>query len=185
MGEMIRQEVNGVVYEYPKDRYTDANRTDNRRAPGGRKGWQIAEMWDKHHEIARYLVMGYSNEDIAKLVGVTAQTISNVKNSPVVQDKIAVMRAVRDVECMDLQKEIASLAPIAIKRMREALESGTVLGKEVNAVAILKEANSILDREMGKAVQRIDSRNTSMTLTLEDIEDIKNRAAAMREVNVE
>lgn len=169
-----------VQYSYPKSRYTDPNRKDGRRNPDGkRKGWQIAEMWDQHHEIARRLVLGQSNIEIAEALGVDKQTVSNVKNSPVVQDKLTLLRAARDCESIDLAKEIAEMAPMALKRVREALETGTVLGKEVNAATILKEANSLLDREMGKAIQRIDSRNLNATLTLEDIEAIKQRAAEL------
>ena len=169
-----------VQYSYPKARYADPNRKDMRRAPDGKKkGWQIAEMWDQHHEIARRLVLGQSNVEIAEALGVDKQTVSNVKNSPVVQDKLTLLRAARDCDSIDLAKEIAEMAPMALKRVREALETGTVLGKEVNAATILKEANSLLDREMGKAIQRIDSRNLNATLTLEDIEAIKQRAAEL------
>lgn len=167
------------VYSYPLERYADSSRKDRRRKDGPRKGWQIAEMWDQHHEIARRLVLGESNIDIAKALGVSKEMVSNVKNSPVVQDKLALLRAARDCECVDLAKEISELAPIALKRMREALETGTVLGKEVNAAGILKEANALLDREMGKAVQRVDTRGVNMHLTMDDIEAIKQRASEL------
>ena len=167
------------TYSYPKERYTNHNRVDGRKSKGPKKGWQIAEMWDQHHEIARRLVLGESGVDIAKALGISRETVSNVKNSPVVQDKLALLRAARDCECVDLAKEISELAPIALKRMREALETGTVLGKEVNAAGILKEANALLDREMGKAVQRVDTRGVNMHLTMDDIEAIKQRASEL------
>jgi hypothetical protein len=168
------------TYNYPKERYADASRRDGRRSPDGkRKGWQIAEMWDQHHEIARRLVLGQSNVEIAEALGVTRETVSNVKNSPVVQDKLALLRAARDCDSIDLGKEIAEMAPMALKRIREAIETGTVLGKEVYAASILKEANSLLDREMGMAIQRIDSRNLNATIGPDDLEDIKRRAAEL------
>lgn len=166
------------TYNYPKERYTDPNRKDRRRAEDGKKrGWQIAEMWDQHHEIARRLVLGQSNTEIAEALGVRKETVSNVKNSPVVQDKLTLLRAARDCDAIDLGKEIAELAPMALKRIREVIETGSTLGREANAATILKEANALLDREMGKAVQRIDSRNLNATLGPSDIEEIKQRAA--------
>ena len=51
-----------------------------------------------------------------------------------------------------------------------------VNGKEVSATGILKEANGILDREMGRPTQRVETRNLHGHLTMEDIERIKNRA---------
>jgi hypothetical protein len=168
---------NGKEYSYPKDRYRDPNRKDLRRNPDGkRKGYQIAEMWDQHHEIARRLVLGESNKDIAESLGVSACSVSNVKNSPVVQDKLSILRAARDAGTIDLAREIQDLAPIALQRLKEVLETGTVLGKEASAAVILKEANAIMDREMGKAVQRVDTRNSHMHFGPEDLERIKNRA---------
>lgn len=169
------------VYAYPKERYADSNRKDGRRNPDGkRKGWQIAEMWDQHHEIARRVILGQSNIEIAESLGVSKETVSNVKNSPVVQDKLVLLRAARDCDSIDLGKEIAELAPMALKRIREALETGMVLGKEVNSATLLKEANALLDREMGKAIQRIDSRNLNATLTVSDIEAIRKKADEIR-----
>jgi hypothetical protein len=168
-----------ITYSYPSDRYLNPERKDGRKvssSEGKKKGWQVAEMWDMHHEIARRVVLGQNNQEISEALGVCAQQISNVRNSPVVKDKITVMRAARDAGTIELAKEIADLAPLAIQRVREAIESGTVLGKEVSAVGILKEANGLIDREIGKPTQRIDSRNVHGHFTLEDIERIKERA---------
>ena len=89
------------------------------------------------------------------------------------------MQTARDVGSINLAKEIADLAPIALGRVKEALETGTVLGKEVSAAQILKEANNVLDRDQGKAVQRVDARHLNTTLSMEDIERIKERAASL------
>lgn len=171
-----------VVYSYPKERYTQPDRQDGRRSTcmagevPKKKGWQVAEMWDNHHEIARRIILGQSNVEIAEALNVTPQQVSNVKNSPVVQDKITIMRAARDAGTIDLAKEIADLAPIALQRVREALETGAVLGRELSGSAIMKEANGIVDREIGKPTQRIDTRNIHGHFTMDDIERIKERA---------
>ena len=173
-----------VVYTYPGDRYLqpdrkDARRIENKTAPGEvakKKGWQVAEMWDRHHEIARRIILGQNNQEIGEALNVTAQQVSNVRNSPVVQDKITIMRAARDAGTIALAKEIADLAPIALQRVREALETGQVLGRELSGSAIMKEANGIVDREIGKPTQRIDTRNIYGHFTLDDIERIKERA---------
>jgi len=172
-------------YSYPANRYTDQSRGDKRRKPNGngkKSGWQISEMWDNHHEIARRLVLGQSNGDIAEAMGCTTQTVSNVKNSPVVQDKLSIMRAARDAGTIDLAREIADLAPLAIQRIKEVLETGTVIGREASAASILKEANALLDREMGKAIQRVDSRSVTTHLTPEDLDRIKARAQELANI---
>lgn len=168
--------LNGKEYSYPKARYTDPNRTDLRRKPEGRVGWQVGEMYERHHEIARRLILGQSGKEIAAALGVTDVTVSNVKNSPIVQDKLSIMRAARDAGTIELATEIANLAPIAVQRLKEALTTGEVFGQKVNATSILKEANNIIDREMGKPVQRVDTRSTTMHLTPDDLARIKERA---------
>ena len=170
---------NGKAYSYPKSRYADLNRTDARRV-SNRKGHQITQMWDNHHEIARLIVLGMNNKEIADRMNCTPQTVSNVRNSPVVQDKLAILHAVRDVATGDLAHEIAEMAPMALKRIREVLETGQVHGQTASAAVIMKEANNLLDREMGKAVQRIDSRNLNATIGPADLEAIKQRAAELR-----
>ena len=136
-------------------------------------------MWDRHHEIARLILLGHSNKEVADRLDVTPQQVSNVRNSPIVKDKLSIMRAARDAGCIDLSKEIMELAPIALDRIKEVLQGGTVLGKEASAKDILKESNNLLDRQMGKAVQRVDARSVTAHLTMEDIERIKERAVAL------
>ena len=167
-----------VQYDYPKDRYTQSDRGDGRKSSsdGKKKGWQVAEMWDKHHEIAGKILLGESNVAIAQSLGCSEQQISNVRNSPVVKDKLAIMRAARDAGTIDLSKEIQDLAPIALLRIREALESGKTLGKELSGSSILREANGVLDREIGKPTQTINTRNIHGHFTAEDLERIKARA---------
>jgi len=182
------------TYSYPKSRWTDSTRVDGRHRNGGRNGgkkaegekkggWQISEMWDNHHEIARRLVLGQSGKDIAEAMGCSPATISNVRNSPVVKDKLSIMRAARDAGTVDLAREIADLAPLAIQRIKEVLEAGSVLGKEASASVILKEANGLLDREMGKAIQRVDTRGVHAHLSMEDLDRIKQRAQELAGLN--
>ena len=170
---------NKKTYSYPRARYSDPNRKDLRRKVENKKGWQVAEMWDTHHEIARRLVLGQRNVDIAREVGVTPTTVANVKNSPVVQDKLSIMRAARDAGTINLAREIADLAPVALERVKEALETGKVMGQELNPGQILREANNLLDREIGKPTQRVDTRNIHGHFTITDIERIKEKAMAL------
>lgn len=166
-----------VTYDYG-DRYSKIGRTDLRRKSDGtpKKGYQISDMWESHHEIARRIVLGESNVNIAKAMNCSSVLVSNVRNSPVVKDKLAVMKAARDAGTIDLSREIRDLAPIAILRVKEALESGTVLGKEVSSSGILKEANGLIDREIGKPTQNINTKNLHGHFTIEDIDAIKEKA---------
>ena len=125
-------------------------------------------------------LLGQKNVDIAKDLGCTNVSVSQIKNSPVVKEKLALMSAARDVGCIDLAKEIQDLAPIALQKVREALEEGTAGGKELSGAEILKQGNIVVDREMGKPTQRIESRNLHGHFTAADIEEIKNKAKELR-----
>ena len=174
------------TYDYG-DRFSDPNRGRDRRkvAPGEKKrGYQVSEMYDKHHEIARRLLLGQKGVDIAKDMRCSAVSVSQIKNSPIVKDKLSLMSAARDVGCIDLAKEIQDLAPIALGKVREALEEGTAGGKELSGSEILKQANGIVDREIGKPTQRIESKNLHGHFTLDDIEEIKAKARELRADNV-
>lgn len=170
-----------VTYEYG-DKYSRTPRgRDLRRAidPTKKRGWQVNEMWESHHEIARRILLGGKNVDIAKAMGISEVQVSNVRNSHVVKEKLAVMAAARDADTIDLAKEILELAPIAIKRVKEALTTGKVKDQVLSGSSILKEANGILDRQIGKPTQTINTRNLHGYITNEDMDRIKARAAEL------
>lgn len=175
-----------VIYDYG-NRYADPNRSDARRNGDNKssvKGhYQMAQMYEKHHEIARMILLGMKNVDIAKELGCSAQLVSNVRNSPVVKEKLALMVAVRDSEAIDLSREIADLAPIALMRVKEAIETGKVFDKEVPVTTLLKEANGVLDRELGKATQTINTKNLHAHFTIDDINEIKAKARNLAMIN--
>jgi hypothetical protein len=165
-----------------QEKYYDPNRERDRRRsslPEGKKSFVVGEMYDRHHEIARRLLLGQKNTEIAEALNITAQSVSQVKNSPVVQDKLTLMKAARDCGAIDLAMEIASIAPIALGKIREAIELGSVNGQELSADSILKQSNTILDRHIGKPTQTINAHTTHTHLSLEDIERIKARAQSL------
>ena len=88
--EYIRQ--NGDISDY-----TNPTRADGRRKNGPKVGWQVATMWESHHEIARMILLGHSNVEVAASLGITKEQVSNVRNSPVVQENLTIMKAARDV----------------------------------------------------------------------------------------
>jgi len=174
----------GKEYDYGS-KYNNPDRgPDLRKNSNKQKGFQISEMWASHHEIARLILLGEKNVDIAKQLNCSVTTISNVRNSPVVKEKLALMSAARDCDTINLAKEIMDLAPIAIARVKEALTTGKVLEQQVSGIGILKEANNILDRQIGKPTQTINTHNIHGHFTLEDLDRIKNKASILKPANV-
>ncbi len=137
------------------------------RLPTGNRDYHIQKMWNQHHEIVRLAVMGFKQVDIANQLNISEVTVSYTLNSPIVKRQLDIMNAARDINAVDVGKEIHRLAPKAIARMDALLES------QVEAIA-LRASVDILDRAGHGAIKK----EMSLTghLTKEDINEIKNRA---------
>lgn len=146
---------------------------DRRKKPNNSR-YKITEMWEIHHEISRRLALGQSNVEIAEDLGVSKEMVSYTKNSPVVEEKVAIMRGAMDADTLDLGIRIKELAPLALEKVQEALEKGTVNGQELSGTFIVKTAERHLDRAGYAPVKKFIG--VTGTLTPADIEEIKNRA---------
>ncbi|MCK5017581.1 MAG: hypothetical protein KAS32_10980 [Candidatus Peribacteraceae bacterium] len=145
--------------------------------------WVVEEIWEMHDEVVRRIVLGQKNTVIAEALSITAQQVSNIRNSPVIKDKIQIMRAARDAGTVDLSRQIAEMAPAALENIKSAVEDGVVNGKELSASEILKESNTVVDRTIGKPTQTLQTKNLHAHYTADDIERIKKRANKMAEEN--
>ena len=163
--------------DYKGVNYSDSNRVADRRfkqfrvKPRG--GFRVSRIWELHDEIARRILLGQKNTVIAEALSCTSQTVSNVRNSPVIQDKLSIMRGARDAYTVDIAKDIQEFAPTALELLKNI-----VLGKGVGASASpafrAKEANTFLDRAGHVVIHK--EQHVHAHLTTEEIEDIKSRA---------
>lgn len=132
--------------------------------------YNIRTLWSNHEQMLRMVALGHSNEDIARACGVTAQTISNVRNSPISKQKLAQLRDQLDSEAIDIGARIQEFAPVAL-----AVLEDVITGKLEAPVAIrAKYASSHLGRAGFGEVHKVASINTH--LSRDDIEAIKQRA---------
>jgi hypothetical protein len=149
---------------------------DRRRVPPEmKKTWQVSRVWDLHEEIKRRVILGQKNTVIAKAVGCTKETVSNVKNSPIIQDQLAVMRGARDAYTIDIAKEIQEFAPEALKLLKDIV-NGKGVGANASPALRAKEANNFMDRAGHAVVRNVNVSGTHALLTLDDIDEIKRRA---------
>jgi hypothetical protein len=118
----------------------------------------------------RMVALGHSNEHVAATCGVTAQTVSNVRNSPIAQAKLRQFRQELDAEAIDIGARITEFAPQALRLLEE------VISGEIEApIAIrAKYASVHLGRAGFGEVHKVASINTH--LSRDDIEAIKMRA---------
>ena len=79
-------------------------------------------MWDRHQQIARLITFGMSNKDIGEALGISAQQVSNVRNSPVVQRHVQVLQGKDDLETYDVMGRVRDLLPKALDVLEENLD---------------------------------------------------------------
>lgn len=144
--------------------------TDGRRNPNGNQHYEIKQMWERHHQIARLLVLGWSNMQVATHLGITPQTVSNARNNPEVKRQIDLLSARADNSIVDVSKRIQDLAPRALNVMEEVMDDAEFSTRRLAAKDILEMAGY-------KAISRLAI--ATARLSAEDIEDIKARAASM------
>jgi predicted transcriptional regulator len=147
---------------------------DKRRAPDGqRKTYEIKQLWQRTHEIVNLAARGLKNTEIAEIMNVEPQTVSNTLNSELGQRKLADIRKSRDEEARVTHEKIRVLTNKALKTYHEIFddESG-----ECNLNDKKKVADTVLLELSGlRAPTRIQSMSASYTLTKEELEEFKQR----------
>ena len=149
---------------------------DLRRASEGeRKTYDIKQMWQRSHEIVNLAVRGFKGPQIAEILNIHEQTVSNTLNSELGQKKLSEMRSARDEEAKMVSEKIRVLTNKALETYHEIFdnESGEATLKDRKDVAdtVLLELSGL------RAPTRIQSSNVSMTLSAQEIEEFKRRGA--------
>lgn len=158
-----------------REKYYDPERPSDQRRKNGRRCFEVRDMSDLHHEITRRLLCGQKSKEIAEQLGCHSQTVSNVKNSRVVQDKMEIMRGARDANSVDLAQQIQEIAPKALENLQRIIEDES---EEIPLYMKAKESNNLLDRAGYGAKQRSDHRHLHAHISSEHLDEIKERAKA-------
>lgn len=156
---------------------SQATTLDGRRNPYGRR-YQPKKLNERHHNILRLHLLGYSNKEIADRLGCTPTSVSIAVNSNLGRIQASLMRAEVDNGAIEAAKRIRALAPKAIDVIEE-----TMANEDVPAAVRLRAAQDALDRAGFGAVKRVDMRSTSVSLSSDDLEELKNSALARAREN--
>uniref|UniRef100_A0A6M3KLP7 Uncharacterized protein n=1 Tax=viral metagenome TaxID=1070528 RepID=A0A6M3KLP7_9ZZZZ len=139
------------------------------RLPTGNRQYQIEHVWNVHHEITRLALIGMKSVDIAHTLNISPVTVSYTLNSTIVRRQLDIMRAARDVDALEVSRNIKNLAPRAVKVLEELMEC------ELPNIK-LSSAKDVLDRAGFPAVKEVNINTGRTYLTKDEIEDIKARA---------
>lgn len=138
------------------------------KSMGSRK-YSITHIWDTHHEIMRLLVMGLGRGEIAKMLGISPVTVTNVQNSPICQEQLSKLRGKRDETATDMSVAIRELAPKAVEKLFDSMQCGL---PNIELAA----AKDVLDRAGYTPVTRVRTENYNLHFTAGEIAEIKERA---------
>lgn len=119
------------------------------------RSYTIKEIQWRHREIMRLKLKGLSNKEIAIIVGVTPQNVSDVMNSPQVKAEMEKLSDRRDSIAVEVQSDLVELAPEAVALYRDIL-SGKGDGADATLKEKLKVADSVLDRTGFGKVQKVE-----------------------------
>lgn len=120
----------------------------------------------------RLLFLGRSNKDIAKLVGVTKEYVSKIRNSEMAKEQLDLLNGAANHNVLQLKQRIEELAPVALDVLAGVLEDN-----EADLKYRIKVAQDLLDRSReGAKTQHIESRNVHAVVTPDMLERIKERA---------
>lgn len=146
--------------------------------------YNVKSLWNRHHEMLRLIVLGWGNKEIAAALGCTSQNVSDVRNSPMAKDRLAILQAARDAATIDVAREIQQEAFDSFKLLQD-VRAGRV---EASINLRASVARDLLDRAGHSAVKKTQAEVVTAHLTREDLEKIKERArnAASRQAeNIE
>lgn len=143
---------------------------DQRFSPDGNKNYDVKKVWDSHHEITRRLILGQKGTVIAREMGITSQTVSHVRNNPVMKRLFDILHSAADAETVEIRKRIVDIGPLAVEYLESAMQQD--LDEGMKSAVGLGAAKTVIENLIPRAV-KIDS---SETLTVKVINEIKEKA---------
>jgi len=147
---------------------------DNRRVPRDeRKTYDVKAFWQRHHEIVNLAAEGFKQTEIAEILHIDPQTVSNTLGSTIGAEKLAELRQIRDGEAKKRVEQIRILTEKAIGVYHEAFDNN---GGEVTFKDRLATADKVLMELSGLRVPtKIQTHSVTALLTKEDIDEFKRR----------
>ena len=140
---------------------------DSKMAVGGIA--KLQRLQQTHKDIIRLHLLGLSNKEIAKQVGITPVAVSYTLSSPIVQAELKEKNDILDDQVMLIKSRIEELKPLAVEMLHKILVDD-------NAPFSVKRATAmdILDNLGGESAPR--SLTINNNLTINEINEIKARA---------
>lgn len=121
-----------------------------------------------HQHAARYCAMGMVPKEVAAACGVDPQVIYRLRNALWFQDRVTALMAEQDKDVMEIFKNARGAMAMKLVDLALTAESETVQ---------LAACDKVLDRFLGKAVQRVES-----DTVVRSADAVAEREALLREI---
>lgn len=139
--------------------------------PGQRK-YTIQHMWERHHQMARLLLLGYGNQEVAELLGCSPQNVSDVRNSPIFLEKLEALRERADEAAISIGARLEKGAHRSLALLEQIRD-----GEATNDIKLRAQvAQDLLDRAGHGKIQKVEGRHAIAHLDAEALERIKRLA---------
>ena len=147
---------------------------DLRRVPSEeRKTYDIKQLWQRSHEIVNLAARGFKNVEIAEILNIDPQTVSNTLNSELGQHKLSEIRLERDDEAKKITEKIRILTNKAISTYHEIFDDAsgecTLRDKKEVADKVLLELSGL------RVPTKIQSHSIHAALSAAEIAEFKER----------
>lgn len=149
---------------------------DRRRVPSGKvaQTYRVTEMTDKHHEVARLLLLGLTNKEVASETSLSRDHVSTIRRSPVVKEQLTILRSVRDRESVDIAVQIQNALPRCIEYLTETID-----GDGISDALKSKNAFNLLSMGGHGPSKNLNVKSTHAILTADDIMEIRERGLSL------
>ena len=140
------------------------------RVPGEQGPSQpLTFLWERHKEIARRLVAGDRQKDIADDMKITYSRMSIICNSPAFKSQLERLSIGADNGALDVQDRVTALSSDAMAVLEDVLQNGDHLPKKLQ----VDVARDIMDRAGHGAVKK--TATITATLGADDIAEMHKR----------
>jgi len=161
--------------------FRDQDKRRERDNEDGTRKFDIKQLWQRSREIINLALLGHKQVEIAEMLNIHPQTVSNTLNSSLGMQATSDKRKERDGEYEKLQDKVMELTKKSLD-IYERILSADQRAESENfdpdvSLNMQKDTADTVALELAgmKAPTRIDTRSVHMTLKAEEIDEFKRR----------
>jgi len=161
--------------------FRDQDKRRERDNEDGTRKFDIKQLWQRSREIINLALLGHKQVEIAEMLDIHPQTVSNTLNSSLGMQATSDKRKERDGEFEKLQDKVMELTKKSLD-VYERILSADQKAESENfdpdvSLKMQKDTADTVALELAgmKAPTRIDTRSVHMSLKAEEIDEFKRR----------